>query len=246
MQKGRELKRVVLARAVRWHLEHRILRYRRAVSRIGKPGLVRHSISPEARLSEHLMIYYWWGQLDFGGDELLESFYALAPSDLRAHAMWSVRQFLAQADAPPAAFERLRKLIERRLAAAIQSRSADEFLPELEMFGYWFVEGHFEEQWALTTLLSTLRLTKKTHDESNVVKRLAELCPRYPTECVECLRLMIEGDRERWVVVSVEANARDVLRLALESNVLQAALAARRLVQDLIMLGYYEFRTLLH
>jgi formyltetrahydrofolate deformylase len=27
MQKGRELERVVLARAVRWHLEHRILRY---------------------------------------------------------------------------------------------------------------------------------------------------------------------------------------------------------------------------
>ena len=26
-QKGRELERVVLARAVRWHLEHRILRY---------------------------------------------------------------------------------------------------------------------------------------------------------------------------------------------------------------------------
>lgn len=27
MQKGRELEWVVLARAVRWHLEHRILRY---------------------------------------------------------------------------------------------------------------------------------------------------------------------------------------------------------------------------
>ena len=27
MQKGRELERVVLSRTVRWHLEHRILRY---------------------------------------------------------------------------------------------------------------------------------------------------------------------------------------------------------------------------
>lgn len=66
----------------------------------------------------------------------------------------------------------------------------------------------------------------------------------YPVECVECLRLMIEGDKERWGMVLIEANAREVLKLAIESNIPQAVLAARLLVQDLIRLGYYEFRNL--
>jgi hypothetical protein len=55
---------------------------------------------------------------------------------------------------------------------------------------------------------------------------------------------MIEGDKERWGMVLIEANAREVLKLAIESNIPQAVLAARLLVQDLIRLGYYEFRNL--
>ena len=55
--------------------------YRRAVSRIGKPGLVRHPASPESRLSEHLMLYYWWGKLESEVDDgLLDTFYAVASS----------------------------------------------------------------------------------------------------------------------------------------------------------------------
>jgi hypothetical protein len=219
--------------------------YRRAVSRIGKAGLLRHPISPDSRLAEHLMAYYWWGKLDLGVGGLLDSFYAVAPSQLRAHAIWFLRSFLSQIDAPPEAFERLRKLMESRLAAASQVPSPDEFAQELGMFGYWFLEGHFDERWALHTLLSALRLARGTQDEKNVVKRLAELCPRYPVECVECLRFIIEGDREHWVIVLTEGDARDVLRLAMDSNIPQAALGARRLIQDLIRLGYYDFRTLL-
>jgi hypothetical protein len=219
--------------------------YRRAIGRIGKPGLLRHPVSPESRLSEHLMIYYWWAKLDFETDDgLLDMFFAVASGELRAHAMWFIRSILGGSDdAPPEAFERLRALMERRLAAATVAPSPDDFSQELAMFGYWFVSGKFEERWGLETLLSMLRLTKKTEDEMDVAKRLAELCPRYPVECIECLRLMIEGDREHWVMVSVEGTAREILKCGLSSN--NSVLAARRLVQDLIALGYFEFRTLL-
>ena len=115
----------------------------------------------------------------------------------------------------------------------------------LANFGYWFVSGKFEERWALDTLLGTLRITKKTESEMAIVKRLAEICPQYPVDCLSCLRLMIEGDRERWLLVGVEDDARRLLRSALDSNQPDAALPARRLVEDLIAKGHFGFRTLL-
>jgi hypothetical protein len=57
-----------------------------------------------------------------------------------------------------------------------------------------------------------------TASEIDVVKRLTELCLRHPVECVSCLRLMIEGDKEGWILIGVEADARTLLKRALESN----------------------------
>jgi hypothetical protein len=221
--------------------------YRRAVSRIGEPGLLRHPVSPEQRLSEHLMVFYWWGKIGLETDDgLLDAFYARASAPLRAHALWFIKNILANpGDAQPVAFERLQRLIERRLAAANTATLPAEFAEELAMFGYWFVSGRFEERWALQTLISTLTLAKKAHDERGILQRLVELCPRHSVECIECLRLVIEGDQERLLMVLAEEKAREVLRIGLASKQPQAALAARRLIQDLIALGYFEFRTLL-
>ena len=97
----------------------------------------------------------------------------------------------------------------------------------------------------METLLAVLRLAHKTQNEVTVVKRLAEYCTTYPIECVECLRIIIECDEERWAMPLIEAGARDVLKLAMGSSIPQVILRARHLVQDLIKLGYYEFRTLL-
>jgi len=222
--------------------------YQRAVRRIGQPGLLRHPISPEVRLAQHLTVYYWLGKLDFGTEDgLMDGFYAVASDDLRAHATWFVGTSVPNwgDEAPPEAYERLRKLIARRLEAGRLAPSPDGFVKELANFGYWFVSGKFEERWALDTLLSALRLTKKTESEMAIVKRLAEICPQYPVDCLSCFRLMIEGDRERWLLVGVEDDARRLLRSALDSHQPEAALPARRLVEDLIAKGHFGFRTLL-
>ena len=97
----------------------------------------------------------------------------------------------------------------------------------------------------METLLATLQLTKKTQSEMDVVKLLAERCPRYPVECVACLRLMVEGDSERWILIGVEEEAKRVLRHALDSSNPEAALSARRLTEYLIAKGNFGFTTLL-
>lgn len=223
--------------------------YRRAVSQIGQPGGMTHCPElPADRLAEHLMVYYWLGSLEFGSaDGLLDAFYATAPDKLRGHAMWFVGTSVSDWDegAPPLIFDRLRKLVERRLEAARQAASPADFVHELANFGWWFASQKFEERWSLETLLAILQLTRKAEGEMDVVKLLAVRCARYPVECVTCLRLMIQGDRERWLLLGVENDAMELLRQALRSNNLEAVLGGRRLAEELIARGHFGFRTLL-
>ena len=223
--------------------------YQRAVAQIGKiPPMMRRPASPEDRLAEHLMVYYWLGSLEFGSaDGLLDGFYSAAPDELRGYATWFVGTSVSRwhDGAPPQVFDRLRNLIERRLDAAKQAASPEMFVEELANFGWWFTSKKFEERWSLETLLSVLRLTKKAEGEMDVVKLLLERCPRYPVECVLCLRLMVEGDRERWLLLEVEGDAIELLKQAMASNNPDAVSAARRLADELIARGHFGFRTLL-
>jgi hypothetical protein len=56
---------------------------------------------------------------------------------------------------------------------------------------------------------------------------------------------MIDGDREGWLLLGVEADARSLLRRAMESNNPEGALASRRLIEELIAKGQFGFRDLL-
>jgi hypothetical protein len=223
--------------------------YRKATDHLGKDVLPKHSVkSPEDSLAEHLMAYYWYGALDFGGaDHLLDEFYAHASNDIRGHAIWFVGVSVAGwgDEAPPETFARLQNLYTRRLEAAKNAPTTDDFRSELENFGHWFTSEKFQENWSIQTLLAALRLFKKTLPEMDVVKRLDQICPRYPVECVSCLRLIIEGDKDGWILLGVEDDARKVLKQALASNHPEGSLAAKRLIEQLIGKGHFGFRTLL-
>ena len=223
--------------------------YRKAVEHLGKDILPRHWVrSPEDALAEHLMVYYWQGALEFGGaDPLLDDFFVSASDAVRGHAMWFVGISVPgwRDEAPPEVYGKLQDLFGRRLEAAQGAPSPDAFSAELSNFGYWFTSEKFEERWSLETLLAVLQLSKKTASEMDVVKRLSELCPKYPVECVSCLRLMIEGDKEGWVLIGVEGDARTLLKRALDSNNPEGSSSARRLIEWLIGKGQFGFRDLL-
>jgi hypothetical protein len=223
--------------------------YQKAVAELAtRPRITLHPGRPDESLAEHLMEYYWWGNLQFGGeDQLLDSFYARAPDELRGHAMWFIGRSVSSwgDETAPEVFERLRNLMERRLKLAAQAPSAQPCAKELANFGWWFTSKKFDERWSMETLLATLRLTKKAELDMDVVKRLAELCSVFPAECVSCLGLMIEGDREHSLLLGIEDEAREVIRLALESNVSEAATSAQRLAENLIARGHFGFRNIL-
>jgi hypothetical protein len=222
--------------------------YRRAVNEVAKMRRSTMSLAdPADRLGEHLIAYYWRGHLDFSGsDRLLEDFYANAPDGIRGHAMWFIgRSAPGWEEAPPDVFERLRNLVERRLRTAEQSAAISTFSKELANFGWWFTSDKFGDEWSIQMLLRILRLTKRVEGDMDVVKRLAELSSRYPAECIACLRLMVEGDRDRWMLIGVENDAERLIKTALNSDRPDAVMSASRLIEDLIARGHYGFRNLL-
>ena len=221
--------------------------YRKAVAEINLPTAMRSPGSPKDSLSEHLCAYYWRGHLTFEGtDRILSDFYALATDPLRAHAMWFIGRSLAgwEEAVPTEVFERLKVLIERRVAVAEQGQ-VDGLKGELAGFAWWFTANKLGEEWSLQMLTRILRVTKYVGDGMDVIKQLAETSSRHPLECVSCLELMVQGDRDNWVLVGVDLEARTIIKAALDSGQRESVLTARRLVELLIAKGHYGYRALL-
>lgn len=222
--------------------------YRKAIADLGAARMMHSPGSPDDGLADHLMAYYWWGQLKFDSeDHLLEDFYKRASDPLRAHVMWFVGRSATgwNDDAPTETFERLRSLMDSRLKAAEEAASPTDFMKELAGFGWLFTSEKFDEAWSIQTLLRVLQLTKKIDDGMDVIKRLADLSPKHPKECMACFALMVEGDREGWVIVGVEADTHRAVKAALDSGKPEAVNAAKRLAELLIGRGNYGFRELL-
>jgi hypothetical protein len=78
-----------------------------------------------------------------------------------------------------------------------------------------------------------------------VVERLAELAASFPAKAVECLVLIVEGDKSGWGVHSWFDPARKLLARAINSVDQPALVRAINLVHRLGECGYSQFRDFL-
>jgi len=229
----------------------RILReqYGRALERIGAWGPDQAMLmDPDARLAGHLMDLYAWEHLQFeDSDKLLERFYEKAPSSLRGRAFMWIGRALGEPDGPmkPVIMERLQALWERRLRAASSAEEQAEFPEEMAAFGFWFVSGKFETDWAIRQLHKALDIALRAEPDFQVVERLAAVAEEKPLESVECLRIMTDGDREGWSIRHWNQHIRSILQTAIKSGVEEARERAVDMVHHLGERGHFDFRDLL-
>jgi len=66
-----------------------------------------------------------------------------------------------------------------------------------------------------------------------------------PLDTVECLKLLIEGDKEGWRIRTFHEAKRNILRAALHSQDPEARQVAENLINQLGAQGYWDFRGLL-
>jgi hypothetical protein len=218
--------------------------YGKAIDRIGtKPARTSGPGNPDEHLGDHLMVFYWRGKLALDKpDSLLARFYAKAGTGLRRDAIEFLGRMLGEAEVEAEVKERLTRLWDSRVKAALASGE----LRELETFGWWFGSAKLDEQSALTELLGTLRITKRIDPDFLVLDRLRELAPRRPGQAVECLRQMLEGAREPWEFDAWGEEMEKILRAALRSGNAAAETEARELVNLLAARGHLRYRELLN
>jgi hypothetical protein len=220
--------------------------YARAVELIGNAeASVERMDSSDRRLAEHLALMYGRGKIPSEGPAgLMSRFFEKADDKLRAHLMETAGRILKQeGPIPQEVIERLKKLWGLRLAAAQTSPAAHH--AELSAFSWWFTSGKFDDEWALNQLCNVLRLIGTIQHYLMVPERLAEVASNHPSLAVECLRLMIEGEKEGWHIHRWRDAPRRILQVAKQSGDAAVREAVDDVVNRLGARGLFEFRDLL-
>ena len=173
-------------------------RYERAVNALqANETEVGHS---DRNFGNHFMQYYAWKALELD-DPLLISFFAKASPALRAQTLGDVGWHLGQEDAGDldgGVQKRFMDLWEHRVKKGLENINA--FREEMGAFGWWFASKKFPEDWSIQQLITVLEKFRTIHHDFAVVKRLAEVVPKYPYETVHALGIMFEEDKDGWAI----------------------------------------------
>jgi hypothetical protein len=199
---------------------------------------------PDYSLAKHLMSFYWRGKLDIQGD-ILQAFYRRAAGKLRAYALSFVGRSLRNTEGSISSTvaTRLKDLWSNRLTAVAQQSQMDS--EELREYGWWFASRKLDDEWSIAQLLEALRLAKQVEPDHLVVERLVEIARTAPLQCVEALRMMIEGDAKGWAILGWQDKAQEILRVARKSGDAEARESAEELINLLGSRGYFDFGKLL-
>lgn len=246
--------------------------YRRTVEELDYTRVDEQRPSPERRLAEHLMVYYWWGVLQFGdSDGLLERFYEIAPDTIRAKAAGFVRHqvFLQEDPLPDDLKARLEDLWERRLydvealvTAESDSEATEEvsvdvagggvanYSEELAAFASWATTEVFDTLRSLERLRKSLALGADVGRSHQTAQYLARVASTHPVLVIECVTYLVNsvlraGPGERWTLIVLQDDVHDALQRSIASGVTEAAKRARELANILVARGYTRFESVL-
>ena len=220
--------------------------YRQAVQAVGSPHptfrWLGSSGTPQQRLAEHLMVFYWRGRDNLHGGGPLGSFYRQSDDQLRGHAMEFLGRTLRETVSIDAeALARLQALWEGRFAAR---RAGAESAKELGAFGWWFSAEILDADWRLAQAQAVLDLNLRLEPNFAVFETLALLASRRPGPTARVLRAMLERERDDW---SIDAHRNDIgtaLAGILASQDREARELAANTAHWLGSQGYRNFRPL--
>jgi len=118
---------------------------------------------------------------------------------------------------PEEAVDRLKAFWMWRYTQITTTGTSKHYVKELSKFGGWFASGHLDLAWSISQLLNVLKYTGKAEPDHLVIERLVEICELVPGQAVECLRLLIDGDKEGWLLLGQQENVHQILSSAVTS-----------------------------
>ena len=218
-----------------------------AAANVGRPNRAEdREGEADGHLAQHLLQFYGWGLIDLSAEgNPLSLFFTHASDDLRGDAIRFIGNSLRgendQIDEDLK--NRLRAFWEWRMSIAQKADNPDNFKSELASFGWWFVSGCFDQDWAMNQLRMAIQLAGRTSLDREVVAKLAEITDAYPVEVVECLRNLLKGLPDRGSPDLWVNHAKTALAKAIEHR--ESREAAKAAANEFGSKGYIEgFREL--
>jgi len=198
----------------------------------------------ERDLCDHVLMYYWWGKID---QSFLAQFYMKASPNLCKYAIIVIGEWLQRSreEIDQTIIDRLKALWKWRLEEV--QKSSPESDMRLEMFGFggWFVSGRFENNWAIEQLKKALEISGKVNFDHLVVEKMVELVKEFPMLTMECLRFMIDGDKEGWNIYHWKDKVKIILSIANECSDKDTKNSCISLINSLGAKGHLYLRDLL-
>lgn len=221
--------------------------YRVAIERLGEIGRrsrwLGSSETPDERLADHLLTFYWHGQLALD-DELFTTFFARAPRELRKHALAFVgRSARDQEQLPRDVSERLGRLWEWRRDAV--ERDRDEASAELSSFAWWMSARSLDLDWRMDELERVLAVGVLPDPAFLLLEALGAAVSERPLDVTRRLRALLELAREGWTIQGGRSEIESILASSLASDDPEAQSVAEETVHWLGALGHRNFGHLL-
>lgn len=204
--------------------------------------------SVDESLAEHLMTFYWRGLIKMRSGSLISQFFDVAPPELRGHAIAFMGESLANTDASihDDIMPRFYDLWKWRLRLAEQAVNKKAYEPEIRAFGKWFGTQKLGPiEWALDQVLRVLELMKRIDADEAMVKYLAALAEKYPMKVIDCFRLMVLNETDRYNIWLWKEHGKRLLSTIIAGTNLGARGQAIELVHRLGAMGHQEFREIL-
>lgn len=219
--------------------------YRQAIDEITSPHpafrWLGGSETPEERLAEHVMVWYWRGRADLSAGGLLDSFYRHAPDSLRGHAMEFLGRSLRETRAADeTVLRRMQALWESRLGSGEASGSPQE----LGAFGWWFSAEVLADDWRLAQAEAVLKRGVRLEPNFAVFATLASLAPGRPWPTARVLRMILAQEKDGWGIDAHRDDIKNALAAILAGTDNEARQLAVETAHWLGSLGYRDFRPL--
>lgn len=218
--------------------------YQEAVRRVpsGKKGGTFGNTSPDSKLGEHLVTFYWRG---LGELDILEEFFANAEDELAAQVFEFIGRALrnTSGEVSTSVLERIQSLWGWR--AAVGETDPERHREELRAFGSLFASGKLDEVWTLSALAKSVDLVGSPALGHLVTEKLADIANREPVASVRILARMIERPTREWDYLGWREHAKAVVTAAITSGDADAVERAKDIVDSFVRRGQLEFRELL-
>jgi len=192
----------------------------------------------------HLMVYYWQGDLDLQDGSLISEAFANASPGKRMQVICYVGAALDRGEAPPEdVCQRFRTLWEwywgNYGVQDVTARKADRTRQSL--FGDWIASGQLGIEWSFTTLLGYLSQDSEAEHEDDVLARLDEWCPSHPVQALDATRLLVIGDREGWRMHLWKKHVQNICEMTKGAILPEVRQARANLLETLIRRGHVQF-----